>query len=96
MESVLGPLVFGNVSYSIGALESRIGGSTFWILPRVWEVVGSWGWSSQILQGAGASMLSSGLYFTAHEQTVATLERMGALLWALVTQGPALMFSSSG
>ena len=27
----------GSVIYTIGVLESRIGGSTFWILPKVWE-----------------------------------------------------------
>ena len=26
----------GSVIYTIGVLESRIGGSTFWILPGVW------------------------------------------------------------
>ena len=26
----------GPIVYTIGALESRIGGSTFWILPGVW------------------------------------------------------------
>ena len=32
----------GSVIYSVGVLEPRIGGSTFWILPGVWGRVGGW------------------------------------------------------
>ena len=28
---------WGSMTYTIGVLDSRIGGSTFWILPGVWE-----------------------------------------------------------
>ena len=48
----------GSIIYSMGVLESRIGGSVFWILPGLWKVdsekIGTWrkgdlGWTSFIL-----------------------------------------------
>ena len=47
----------GSIIYTIGVLEPRIGGSTFWILPGVWEPDAlPWCTSSRKVRGRGRTI----------------------------------------